>query len=85
MNTVARGSSRQASAASNRGQKIIGEPLSSDVWHATNRPWVWKMGSMCRSTSPARNPQASCSTCAFENRLAWVSIAPFGLPVVPEV
>ena len=79
MNTVARGSSRQASAASNRGQKIIGVPLSSEVWHATNSPWVWKMGSMWRSTSPARNPQASCSTCAFENRLAWVEHRALGL------
>jgi hypothetical protein len=52
---------------------------------ATKRPWVWKSGRAWISTSSAVKPQASSSACVFDQRLSWVSIAPFDRPVVPEV
>ena len=83
--TVARGSASITRSMSKASRKISREPASKVTLQATNRPWVWKIGSACRRTSSGANPQASCSVRAFESRLSWVSIAPFERPVVPEV
>ena len=60
-------------------------PAASTTLLATNRPWVWKIGKACSSTSSAVNRQASRRATALEARLRWVSIAPLDRPVVPEV
>ena len=56
-----------------------------DPYPATNRPWTWKIGRTCSSTSSSEKRQASRRAMALALRLAWVSTAPLGLPVVPEV
>ena len=44
------------SARSKRGRKIMRAPASSAPLVATNRPWVWKIGRACSSTSSAVKP-----------------------------
>ena len=73
------------SAVSNAGRKSIAPPVSSATLVATKRPWVWKIGSACSSTSASVKRQYSASTSAFDSRFSWLSIAPFDRPVVPEV
>ncbi len=49
-------------------------------------PKEWKSGRAPRTTSPAAISQVVREeTSALRKRLRWVSSAPFGLPVVPEV
>ena len=60
-------------------------PAISVMLVATNRPWVWKIGSACSSRSSAVKRQASRSVAALEARLPWLSMAPLDRPVVPEV
>ena len=67
------------------GKKIIAAPDISTVLVATNRPWVWNTGSAWISTSSGVKRQYSTSVSAFDDRLSWVSIAPFERPVVPDV
>ena len=85
MKTVARGRRSTTAFGSNFASHSIFEPFSSAPWLATNRPWTWKIGSAWISTSPSRQSQKSFSTCAFDSRLPWLSIAPLLRPVVPEV
>ncbi len=73
------------SARSKRGRKISEPPAISVMLVATNRPWVWKIGSACSSRSSAVNRQVSRRASAFEARLPWLSMAPLERPVVPEV
>ena len=83
--TVARGNSLKTSSASNFGRNNIEAPDISATLLATNSPCVWNTGSACSSTSAALNRQVSISACAFDDRLACVSIAPLERPVVPDV
>ena len=49
-------------------------------------PKEWKRGSEPRTTSPSRTSViVSPEISALRLRLRWVSSAPLGLPVVPEV
>ena len=59
ISTVASGSQRMISAQSNLGRKIIDPPATSDTLTATNRPWIWKMGNACSSTSSGVKRQVS--------------------------
>jgi len=82
---VARGRAASTGSSLKPGRKIIEPPTAARMLVATNRPWVWKIGRACRSTSSAVNRQTSTSVSAFDNRFSWLSIAPFERPVVPEV
>ena len=73
------------SSASKLGRKIIEAPAISVTLVATNRPWVWKIGSACSSRSSGVNRQTSRSISAFDARLPWLSMAPLERPVVPDV
>ena len=48
-------------------------------------PKEWNSGSTASATSSWLNPTMSRVATAFITMLAWVSSAPLGLPVVPEV
>ena len=49
-------------------------------------PKEWNSGRAPRTTSPCSITQVVReATSALRERLLWVSSAPFGLPVVPEV
>ena len=49
-------------------------------------PKEWKSGRAPRTTSPALTSEVVREAMsALRERLKWVSSAPFGLPVVPEV
>ena len=85
MKTMACGSRPITAFGSNFENQIIGLPLSSAPWMATNRPCTWKIGSAWISTSPGRQSHQSCSRRAFGSRLPCVSSAPLLRPVVPLV
>lgn len=82
---LACGSRRSTSSRSNFGRKIIEAPAASTTLVATNRPWVWKIGRACSSTSSSVNRQRSTRVNAFDSRFSCVIIAPLERPVVPEV
>ncbi len=46
---------------------------------------MWKSGAQTSVTSSSRVSNARAALTLFHRRLPWVSIAPFGRPVVPEV
>ena len=54
--------------------------FSPQVW-----PKAWNMGRQPMITSSGLFQQASGRHRGVARRLAWVSCAPFGVPVVPEV
>ena len=58
---------------------------ASIVLVATKRPWVWKIGSAWISTSSSVKRQSLGQRPGVREQVAWVSIAPFERPVVPEV
>ena len=63
----------------------IDAPETSAILVATNRPWVWKIGSACSRRSSLVKRQTSFNVSALEARLPWLSMAPFERPVVPDV
>jgi hypothetical protein len=83
--TVALGRRRTISSLSKRGRKMSEPPAARVTLVATNRPWVWKIGSAWSSRSSAVKRHASRKVSAFEARLPWLSMAPLERPVVPEV
>ena len=85
MNTLQRSRAPATASASYRGRYSIEAPLPSTQFTATNSPWAWNMGSACRRTSRGEKSHASTRATAFVARLPWLSIAPFGRPVVPLV
>jgi hypothetical protein len=50
-------------------------------------PKEWKRGRVARATSPSGGVGMSfgTTTAQFSKRFEWLSSAPLGLPVVPEV
>lgn len=48
-------------------------------------PAMWKSGRKTRLTIPGRSPKNSSWFMTFQKTIPWVSIAPFGCPLVPEV
>ena len=57
MKTVASRMREITVPGSNFDSQIMGLPLISAPWMATNRPCTWKMGSAWISTSPSCQPQ----------------------------
>ena len=48
-------------------------------------PVTWKRTTASMWRSSGRNPKPSSADSALKTTLAWVSMAPFGRPVVPDV
>jgi hypothetical protein len=72
--------------ASNLGSSVRLPPLAIVAFRPQVRPKTWKSGRQPMTTSPglACSMVAAVSS-ALRVRFAYVSSAPFGLPVVPEV
>jgi hypothetical protein len=73
------------SATPNFGSSTIEEPASSVPFTATPSPCMWNSGSAHTSRSAAVHSHACSSEDAPASRFTWLSTAPFGAPVVPEV
>ena len=71
---------------SNFGTGAIAEPLSSGTIIPAVAAKAWNIGKTTRKVSvPGASLRASITESALEMRLRWVSMAPFGRPVVPDV
>ena len=77
---------RSACSASNRGSRVRHAPAATATLSATVCPNTWNSGSPPKITSSGRAWTMSVRvTSVLLMRLPWVSSAPFGWPVVPEV
>ena len=56
--------------------------VGSSVWVSAA---TWNSGALTSATSSAARSMPIIRLNVFHSRLAWVSTAPLGLPVVPEV
>ena len=75
-----------AFAGSKRGSIVTVLPLATLAFIVHVCPNEWKSGSAPRSTSSRESVASVPATVPqLRRRLPWVSSAPFGLPVVPEV
>jgi hypothetical protein len=75
-----------ASSGVKRGSSVKQPPTASVAFWMQVWPKEWKSGSVASATS-SRPTGASFGTTIAQliSRLAWVSSAPLGFPVVPEV
>ena len=61
-------------------------PAAIDAFWMHVCPNEWKSGSAANATSSLENGMRRGTTTAqLRRRFAWLSSAPFGFPVVPEV
>ncbi len=74
-------------STSNLGKRTTREPVSTPKVRYRVMPKAWNIGSTAYMTSlPSATPCIHARPCsAFARRFRWVSIAPLGCPVVPEV
>ncbi len=86
-NTVAPCSpmARATWAGSKRGRGTKEKPCSRGVSMPTVAAKAWNMGSTTRRRSSSESSRAAVTLSVLETRLACVSMAPLGRPVVPEV
>ena len=77
--------SRSARPGSNAGSSTTVAPFhhASSGW--TFQPPTWNCGSTWSTTSSSRSPAVRSNDRFVQKQFAWVSNAPFGLPVVPDV
>jgi hypothetical protein len=68
-----------------RGSRVMGAPQFIADSSTLTRPNTWNSGSAVAKTSSGVPPQASQHILPVATRLSTVRMAPFGLPVVPEV
>jgi hypothetical protein len=71
--------------AENRSHITTSQPTIIGITQVTIWAFTWNRGKIIPTRSPAASGNSSAPIAAFASTLAWVSIAPFGLPVVPEV
>ncbi len=74
-----------ALSGSKRGISVRQPPATIVAFSPQVWPKEWKSGSAPRIIASPSIPNSSTATSAFLRMLAWVSSAPFGVPVVPEV
>ena len=75
-----------AVAASKRGIRVMQAPASTAVFSPQVWPKAWNMGRQPMITSSGlRSSRLVAVTEALARMFAWVSWAPLGVPVVPEV
>ena len=84
--TRSRATTSSACCGSNFGSSVRQEPPATEAFSAQVWPKEWNSGSPPNSTSSAvlRN-SVSTQASVLERRLAKLSSAPLGRPVVPEV
>ena len=86
--TVTRWASSSSSAwrGSKRGSSTSVAPMEKPALRFTVAPKVWNSGSATRwVSSPGWEPKRRLQVRAFITWLEWLSSAPLGCPVVPEV
>ena len=88
--TCSRSIVSSTAAGSKRGSSTIRMPCSSPAFIWQVCAVEWNSGSVTSTTSCAMPPRIagrnmSRVATAFSSMFAWVSSAPFGWPVVPEV
>jgi hypothetical protein len=71
--------------AENRSHMTTSQRIIIGIRHVTTWAFAWNSGSSIPTRSPAPSGTSSAPWVALTSRLRWVSIAPFGLPVVPDV
>ena len=79
---------RAASATavgSKAGSRRADAPANSVPYTPTHRPWAWKTGRQWTSRSSGVQRQAILTASVAANRFRWLSTAPLGAPVVPDV
>ena len=59
--------------------------LARAVARWQTRPVMWKSGAIATVTSPRPRPPQARIASPLWTTARWVTIAPFGVPVVPEV
>ena len=75
-----------AACGSKRGTRKRVEPEANPAFICTEEPKEWNSGSVTRCRSPVgRTPSIRLHSRALSTRLEWLSSAPLGWPVVPEV
>ena len=80
-----RSMSRTTASASNRGTSDTHAPAAREAFSALLCPNAWKNGRQPSTTSWLRMSSMSTKVVALRYMFEWVSCAPFGAPVVPEV
>ncbi len=73
------------SLGSKRATGTRAKPCSKGVSIPTVAAKAWNMGNTTSTRSSWVKLSASATLAVLASRLAWVSIAPLGRPVVPEV
>ena len=75
-----------ASPGEKRGSRVKVPPQARLAFWMQVCPKEWKSGSVASATSsPPKGSSLGTTTAQFTKRFAWLSSAPLGLPVVPEV
>ena len=72
-------------SGSKRGTIATAAPARNVDTSPVERPRTWENGAAPRTTSSAQSPSAVAAFSAATRMPAWVRIAPFGLPEVPDV
>ena len=75
--------SRTASGATSRTTRV--RPPTAMLFSAQLLPPTWKSGMATMFTQSAVKAKAAEAAAVWASRLRWVSMAPLGKPVVPEV
>ena len=83
--TRSRSSTSSAFPASKRGMSVRLAPAATAEFSPQVCPKEWNKGSPPKMTSSGWGSNSATQAATLLMRLAWVSSAPFGLPVVPEV
>ena len=74
-----------AADGSNRWNSTSGAPSSRDTVTCPIRPVMWNSGATPRITASPSSSHHCRKVWLLNTTLAWVFMAPFGGPVVPEV
>ena len=85
MVTLSRASIVNASEGSNRGSRVRQAPVRTAVFSPQVWPKEWNKGRAPNMTSCSSTWSRLRVTSTFSARLKWVSSAPLGVPVVPDV
>ena len=75
----------RACVGSKRGSSVINPRASTVTFITEFIPNTWKSGSVARPTWSGPASTSSRASRAPVARLECISVAPFGVPVVPEV
>ena len=83
--TLSRSMISSAFAGSKRGMNVSVAPDSAHAFMQHVWPKEWNSGSAPSTMSSSSKPNRSRDAWAFLSMLSWVSSAPLGWPVVPDV